>query len=164
MGCLFWQVGFSLVAVCGLSCSKTCGVLVPNQGSNPSLLHWNGPRGPWTVAFQAPLSMGFPRQEDWSGCPALLQVIFPTQGFNRHLMSPALAGRFFTTRATGEAPFMGVETLGIVLLQVIQVISLQSPAPKSGVKRSKAALSVSYPIRVCVLRYLTQLRTYDLPL
>ena len=122
------------------------------------------PRGPWTVAFQAPLSMGFPRQEDWSGCPALLQVIFPTQGFNRHLMSPALAGRFFTTRATGEAPFMGVETLGIVLLQVIQVISLQSPAPKSGVKRFKAALSVSYPIRVCVLRYLTQLRTYDLPL
>ena len=24
---------------------------------------------PWTVAYQAPLSMGFSRQEDWSGLP-----------------------------------------------------------------------------------------------
>ena len=24
---------------------------------------------PWTVAYQAPLSMGFPRQEYWSGLP-----------------------------------------------------------------------------------------------
>ena len=118
--------------------------------------------GRWPSRLLCPWD--FPGKKTGVGCPALLQVIFPTQGFNQHLMSPALAGRFFTTRATGEAPFMGVETLGIVLLQVIQVISLQSPAPKSGVKRSKAALSVSYPIRVCVLRYLTQLRTYDLPL
>ena len=29
---------------------------------------------PWTVACQAPLSMGFPRQEHWSGLP------FPSQG------------------------------------------------------------------------------------
>ena len=35
---------------------------------------------PWTVALQAPLSMGFSRQENWSGCHALLQAIFPTQG------------------------------------------------------------------------------------
>ena len=32
---------------------------------------------PWTVACQAPLSMGFPRQEYQSGF--LLQRIFPTQ-------------------------------------------------------------------------------------
>ena len=37
---------------------------------------------PWTVACQAPLSMGFFRQEYWSGCHALLQGIFPTQGWN----------------------------------------------------------------------------------
>ena len=30
---------------------------------------------PWTVACQAPLSMGFPRQEYWSGCHFLLQGI-----------------------------------------------------------------------------------------
>ena len=37
---------------------------------------------PCTVARQAPLSMGFPRQEFWSGCQFLLQGIFLTQGSN----------------------------------------------------------------------------------
>ena len=36
------------------------------------------------------------------GCHALLQGIFPTQGSNPRLMSPALAGGFFTTSATQE--------------------------------------------------------------
>ena len=40
----------------------------------------------WTVAYQAPLSMGFSRQEYWSGCHALLQGIFLTQGLNPHLL------------------------------------------------------------------------------
>ena len=31
-----------------------------------------------TVVGQAPMSMGFSRREHWSGCPALLQGIFPT--------------------------------------------------------------------------------------
>ena len=34
---------------------------------------------PWTVAHQAPLSMGFLKQECWSGCHLLLQGIFLTQ-------------------------------------------------------------------------------------
>ena len=33
-----------------------------------------------TVAHQVPLSIGFARQKYWSGFPALLQGIFPTQG------------------------------------------------------------------------------------
>ena len=37
---------------------------------------------PWTIAYQVPLSMGFSRQEYWSGCHFLLQEIFPTQGLN----------------------------------------------------------------------------------
>ena len=37
---------------------------------------------PWTVAYQAPPSMEFPRQEYWSGCHYLLQGIFLTQGWN----------------------------------------------------------------------------------
>ena len=41
---------------------------------------------PWTVALQAPLSMGFSRQEYWSGLHALLQGIFPTQGSNPRLL------------------------------------------------------------------------------
>ena len=50
----------------------------------------------------------FSRQEYWSGCQALLQGIFPTQGSNSHLfMSPALPGGFFTASATWEAPHNG---------------------------------------------------------
>ena len=46
------------------------------------------------------------------GCNALLQVIFWTQWLNPHLMSPALAGRFFTTQlATREAPTLSKLTL-----------------------------------------------------
>ena len=61
---------------------------------------------PWTVAHQTPLSVGFFRQEYWSGlpCPPPGDVsdpgIKPTS-----LMSPALASRFFTSSATWEAPY-----------------------------------------------------------
>ena len=37
---------------------------------------------PWTVAYQASPSMGFSRQEYWSGLRFLLQGTFPTQGSN----------------------------------------------------------------------------------
>ena len=40
----------------------------------------------WTVIHQVPLSVGFSRQEYWSGCHALFQGIFPTQGLNSHLL------------------------------------------------------------------------------
>ena len=53
---------------------------------------------PWATACQAPLMMGFPRQEYWS------ELQFPTPGdlsdqgiTPRPLVSPALAGGFFTT-------------------------------------------------------------------
>ena len=52
----------------------------------------------WTVAHQAPLSMGFSRQEYWSGLPCPLPGNLPNSGTEpRSLMSPALARRFFTT-------------------------------------------------------------------
>ena len=37
---------------------------------------------PWTVVYQAPLYMGFSRQEYWRGCHCLLQKIFATEGLN----------------------------------------------------------------------------------
>ena len=40
----------------------------------------------WTVARQAPLSMGFSRQGYWSECHFLFQGIFPTQGSNLSLL------------------------------------------------------------------------------
>ena len=49
----------------------------------------------WTTASQAPLSIGFSRQEYWNSSHALFQVIFPTGKWNSHL-SPALVGGFFT--------------------------------------------------------------------
>ena len=41
---------------------------------------------PRAIVHQAPLSTGFSRQEHWSGCHALLQGIFLTQGLNLHLL------------------------------------------------------------------------------
>ena len=51
---------------------------------------------PWTVAHQAPLSMGFSRQEYRSGLPCchfLLQGIFPSQGSNLRLICVSCIGR-----------------------------------------------------------------------
>ena len=56
----------------------------------------------WTVALQAPLSVGFSRQEYGAGCHILFQYL-PNAGIKpTSLMSPALAGRFFTTSTTWE--------------------------------------------------------------
>ena len=53
---------------------------------------------PWTVARQAPLSMEFSRQEYWSGLPCPPPGDLPNPGTEPvSLMSPALAGGFFTT-------------------------------------------------------------------
>ena len=41
---------------------------------------------PWTIAHQAPLSMGLSRQGYWMCCHFLLQGIFLTQGWNPHLL------------------------------------------------------------------------------
>ena len=41
---------------------------------------------PWTVAHQAPLSIGVPRQEYWNGLPFPLQDIFPIQRSNPSLL------------------------------------------------------------------------------
>ena len=73
---------------------------------------------PWTVAHQAPLSMGFPKQECWSGLP------FPTPGDIPDLQpesprSPAVAVGFFTTMSPGNQlviQFSSVQLLSRVLL------------------------------------------------
>ena len=47
---------------------------------------------PWTVAHQAPLSMGFPRKEYWSRLPFPSPGDFPDPGIES--VSPILAGSF----------------------------------------------------------------------
>ena len=73
---------FAFRKLCGGLVSKSCPILVT----------------PWTVAHQAPLSVGFPNQ--WSWLP------FPSPGYlpNPRIepVSPILAGRFFTTGPLGK--------------------------------------------------------------
>ena len=62
----------------------------------------------WAVAHQAPLSMGFSRQEYWSKLP------FPSPGDLPELeiepRSPALAGRFFTIEPPGKPDRYAVQS------------------------------------------------------
>ena len=53
----------------------------------------------YTVAHQAPLSMGVPRQEYWSGLPFPSPESLPDLGTEPR--SPAVAGRFFITIPLG---------------------------------------------------------------
>ena len=56
-------------------------------------------------AHQTPLSMGFSRQEYWSGLPFPSPGDLPNPGIEpTSLTSPALVGGFFTTSTTWEAP------------------------------------------------------------
>ena len=59
---------------------------------------------PWTVAHQAPLFMGFSRQEYWRTVPFPTPGNLPDPGIElTSLLSPALAGGFFATSATCQA-------------------------------------------------------------
>ena len=59
------------------------------------------------IACQAPLSMGFSRQEYWSGLPCLSPGDLSDPGIEAtSLASSALAGGFFITSTTWEAPYL----------------------------------------------------------
>ena len=59
----------------------------------------------WPVSWQTPLSMGFSMQEYWSGLPGSPGDLPHPRTEPAYLPSPALAGRFFTTRTTWEDPY-----------------------------------------------------------
>ena len=54
---------------------------------------------PWTVAHQAALSMGFSKQEYWSGLPCSLPGDIPDLGIKLTAQSPALAGHYYHLRS-----------------------------------------------------------------
>ena len=58
---------------------------------------------PWTIAHQAPFSMGFPRQEYWSGFPFPSPGDLPNPGIK--LTSPAFDKQILYHWATREAPW-----------------------------------------------------------
>ena len=67
---------------------------------------------PWTVAHQAPLSIGFSRQEYWTGLPCPPPGDLPNPGIQpKSLVSPALAGEFFTTSPTWQAHILSSKGL-----------------------------------------------------
>ena len=60
---------------------------------------------PWATACRAPLSIEFSRQEYWSELPVPSPADLPDPGIEpMSRASPALAGEFFTSSATKEAP------------------------------------------------------------
>ena len=72
-----------MLAVCMLSCVRLCD--------------------PMGCSLWAPLSMGFSRQESWSGLPFLPPGDLPDPGIKPvSPVSPALAGGFFTTEPPGK--------------------------------------------------------------
>ena len=61
----------------------------------------DGELGIWTVAHQAPLPMGFSRQEYWSRLPCPPPEVLHYPGTEpTSLMSPTLSGGFSTTSTT----------------------------------------------------------------
>ena len=74
--------------------SPTAAVVVVQSPS-----HTDSFTTPWTVAHQAPLSIGFPRQEYWSGLPLPCPGHLLNPGIET--MSPALQA-FFTTEPPEE--------------------------------------------------------------
>ena len=59
---------------------------------------------PQTIDRQSPLSTGFSRKEYWGGFPCPPPGYLPNPGIKpTFLMSPALAGEFFSTSTTREA-------------------------------------------------------------
>ena len=99
--------GGLLGRTCSLGGSGAGCAYVPSLSAVSSSLR---PHGLY-VAQQAPLSMGFSRQEPWSGSPCPPLGGLPDQGIKP--ASPALAGEFFTTEPSGKPSNDGYMLLGI---------------------------------------------------
>ena len=83
---------------------------------------------PLTVAHQAPLSMGFSRQDYWSGLPCPPLGYLSNPGIEPMSLvspvSPALAGGFFTTGPPGKSSIYLLWSLAIPLSHTSEVIFL----------------------------------------
>ena len=61
---------------------------------------------PWTVAHQAPLSMGFSRQEPWSGLPCPSPGDLPDPGIKPR--SPAFQANYYPSEPSGKLKDKGI--------------------------------------------------------
>ena len=112
-GCSTWRNAGSLQSPSCPQCVQASCLLLPTpQPQQPLLSKILGsclcvcsaasnslqPHGLQPTRFPCPWN--FLGRNTGVGCHALFQEIFPTQGLNPHILSPALAGGFFTTSAT----------------------------------------------------------------
>ena len=84
----------------------------------------------WTVAHLALLSMGFPRQEYWSGLPFPSPGDLPDPGIEP--VSPALADGFFPTEPPGK-PLLSINTDQIKFLEGFRGRKCQGGKKEKGV-------------------------------
>ena len=75
---------------------------------------------PWTVAHQAPLSMGFPRQEYWSGLPCPPPGDLPNPGI--YSAFPAMVDGFLTTEPPEKPHLIGLRTKIEIMVTLLPVI------------------------------------------
>ena len=96
----------------------------------------------WTRAHQASLSMGFSRQEYWSGLPCPPPGDVPDLGVEpASLTSPALAGRFFISSAIWEAlTSLVYTTFSLLIPQSFSILFLFF----IGITITEFALSLSF--------------------
>ena len=101
---------------------------------------------PWTVACQAPLFLGFSREEYERGLPFLSPGDLPGPGVEpASFTSPALAGRFFTTRAPGKpcGSLYLVPQLCLILCDSMDCSSQGSPV--HGILQARLLKRVTMP-------------------
>ena len=104
---------------------------------------------PWSIACQASLSMGFSRQEYWSWLPWPPPGDLPNPGIEpSSLRSPVLAGRFFITSATGEAPKRC--TSRHIIIKMLQIENFKGSKKKERKKERNppVRLSVDFSAKI----------------
>ena len=106
--CYHWYSDFIVLTACMLICFSRVQLVAT----------------PWTVAHQAPLSMGLSKQEYWSGLPCSSPGDLPDPGVEPPSPeSPALAGEFFTTKPSGKP----IDSLWVDVKIVFGVLLWVSP-------------------------------------
>ena len=95
---------------------------------------------PWTVDFQAPLSMGFPRQEYWSGQPFRSLGDLPDQGIEP--WSPALQAHSLLSeppwKLRKKLEIRKCDTFNLVLQDCLAIQALQVYCYDTVIKRTKS--------------------------
>ena len=94
---------------------------------------------PWTVAYQAPLSIGFSRQESWSGLPFPSPGGLPDQGIEPGF--PALQADDLPWEPPAPSPSLIPYLFSQLANQGHQQVMVKNETPKLHQQRSKILLS-----------------------